>query len=99
MIEETIEMDPIEESFDSEEGVVPVEDDDSILPAVGLVAAGVAGATALVVAAVKTDFPGRVKHMFKAAGKAFKEYEAPKKESDSKESDYIEVEAVEVPAE
>ncbi len=99
MIEENIEMDPIEESFDSDEEIVPVEDEGSILPAVGLAAAGVAGVTALVVTAVKTDFLGRVKHTFKTAGKAFKEYEAPKKESDSKETDYIEVEAVEDSAE
>lgn len=100
MIEETVEMETPEEDFDSEEGLVPVEEDGSILPVLGIFGA-VGGVTAVIVAAAKCDLPGRIKSSFKAAGKAFKEYESPKKEesTEPETETYVEVESVEDSAE
>lgn len=99
MIEETIELEDPEVIEDSEETIVPVEDDEcSIVPAL----VGFGGVAALCVGAgvaiKKSHLLGRMKSFVTAGVDAFKNYEVAE-ESEEVESHDVEVETTEDPAE
>lgn len=101
MIEETVEMETPEETYDSDElDIVEADSEDSIVPMIVLGGAVVGGVTAVVVAAKNTHFFGRVKSAITAAKDAFTAYEAPEEESTEPETEtYVEVKTVEDSAE
>lgn len=101
MIEETVEMETPEETYDSDElDIVEADSEDSIVPEIALGGAVVGGVVAIAVAAKKTHFFGRVKSAIFAAKDAFTGYEVPEEETTEPETEtYVEVEPVEDSAE
>lgn len=99
MIEETIEMETPEVVDKFDEEIVPVEDEGSILPAIGFGATVLGGGIAIIAACKHFHVLGRAKSAIDAGVNAFKNFEMPEEESTEVEASDVEVKNVEDPAE